>query len=190
MQKCWAYWVSLVLSPHMYGVIVLSIMTLHCRYSLEILIGSILFLSILPLAPILIDLKRGETDIFITERIKRTKYFLYTAAFYGVASIIYYLLKLFPLFILFTTYFFETIIHMLVNTHWKISIHTAGIAGPTTFLTLVIDKRLVILYILLIPVYIARKKMNAHSDAQLIGGTVLSAATTLVIVELLTSYIV
>lgn len=190
MQKDWAYWVSLALSPHMYGVIILIILSLHYRYSLEILVCSILLLSILPLAPILIDLKRGKTDIFITERIKRTKYFLYTAAFYGVASVIYYLLKLFPLFVLFTTYFFETIIHMLVNTRWKISIHTAGIAGPTTFLTLVIDKSLGILYLLLIPVYIARKKMNAHSDAQLIGGAVLSATTTLVIVYLLTSYIV
>lgn len=189
MQKSWAYWVSLALSPHMYGALVLILLSLNYGYSLETLLGSILLLSILPLIPILIDHRRGETDIFITERAKRTKYFIYTAIFYSVASGIYYILGFFPIFLLFTTYLFETIIHMIVNTRWKISIHAAGIAGPTTFLALVVDKSLEILYLLLIPVYLARKKMNAHSDTQLIGGALLSATTTVIIVYLLTSYI-
>lgn len=181
--------VSLALSPHVYGIIVLSILYMYLRFDANQYILSVLFLSVFPFVPIFLDYLRDKVDIFISERERRTKYFALTALIYLLAALLFYLWGNFMLLILFLTYLAETVLHMLVNTRWKISIHAAGIAGPTTFLTVAVDGKLGLLYLLLLPVYAARKKMNAHSDMQLIGGVLLSSLTTLVIVEFLTSYI-
>ncbi len=187
-MKDWAYIVSLLLSPHLYGVIVLAIICAWKGYGPLAFLEAGALLSLAPLLPILVDRWRGKTDIFISERRKRTKYFAATAAIYAAAAGLYYLRGQTLLYLLFATYLVETLLHMAVNTRWKISIHSAGIAGPTTFLVLTLGACFAALYLLLLPVYAARKKLRAHTDAQLLAGALLAALSTVVVVKILTSY--
>lgn len=189
-MRDWAYVTSLLLSPHLYGVVVLAIICAWQGYGLLEFLEAASLLSLAPLAPILYDRWRGRTDIFISERRKRTKYFAATALVYAAATALYYLRGEELLYLLFATYLVETLLHMAVNTRWKISIHSAGIAGPTTFLVATLGACFAVLYLLLIPVYAARKKLRAHTDAQLVAGALLSALSTVVVVWLLTSYTV
>jgi len=187
-MRDWAYVVSLLLSPHLYGVVVLAIICLWKGYGPATFLEASSLLALAPLLPILYDRWRGKTDIFISKREERTKYFAATAAIYAAAAALYYLRGATLLYLLFATYLVETLLHMAVNAKWKISIHSAGIAGPTTFLVLTLNTCFAALYLLLLPVYVARKKLRAHTDAQLLAGALLAALSTIVVVKLLISY--
>jgi len=122
-----------------------------------------LFLLIFPVAPILLDVKKGKTDIFVMKREKRMKFFLITLLSHLVGFTLFKSFKYELLAPYMLCYFTVTLTLLFITLKWKISIHSAGVAGPVTYLALVLDYRYSVLYLPLILTMWARYKMKAHS---------------------------
>ncbi len=175
---------SLMISPQLYGGLIACYLWWYCGLGgLEALVMLVLTQTVLPLAPILLDTYWGKTDIFVTEREKRWKYYILTTASYvlGIAYLAWRGLDVYmPLYI---SYIVLALVLALITLKWKISVHTAGIAGPTTLLVYFVGFNMALLYLLLIPVSWARHKLKAHTPAQLIAGAFLSTVLTAIICD-------
>ncbi len=176
--------VSMVLSPHIYGIIVTTLLWQRFGGEILILLYLYFFISIGPLIPIIWDVYRGRIDIFVSRREDRVRYFLATLIFYilGWFGLIMYGIEVYLLFM--ATYIVMTTIHMVISLRWKISMHAAGITGPTTFLVYILGISYALLYSLLLPVWWARKKMKAHTSNQLLAGSLSSALFTWIFLEI------
>ena len=148
-----AHLVSLALSPQIYGGIIAIILWSNYRLGgYEALVMLILTQSILPLAPIVYDTWRGVTDIFISEREKRFRYFLFTLLSY-IIGMAYLELRGYHEYVpLYVSYFLIGLVFAVITFKWKISVHAAGIAGPTTVAVLMLGALYASLYLLLLPV--------------------------------------
>lgn len=136
--------------------------------------------TVIPLLPIVIDTRKGVIDVFVTEREKRPKYYLVSILSYTI-GIAYAMLRNYRVYaVLALSYFVSAAALAVVTTiaRWKISVHTAGISGPTTALVLTSGPDYILLYLLLIPVVWARLEMKAHTTAQLVAGAMLAFVTT------------
>ena len=75
-------------------------------------------------------------------------------------------------------YLFVDIAIMVNNLFWKISIHAAGIAGPTTALVYVFGTKFIFLYIFTALVFYIRLKLKAHTLYQLMAGCAVAIGVT------------
>jgi membrane-associated phospholipid phosphatase len=85
-------------------------------------------------------------------------------------------------------YFAGTLCLFFINLYWKISIHTMGIAGPTTVLIFVFGYWGALLGLLLPPVIWSRVYLKKHTAAQAITGAILGFVLTAVALSLLLLY--
>jgi len=85
-------------------------------------------------------------------------------------------------------YFAGTFFLFFVNLRWKISIHTMGIAGPTTVLIVVFGYWGALLALLLPPVIWSRVYLKKHTVAQALGGTAAGFLLTALTLWLLLAY--
>lgn len=109
---------------------------------------------------------------------KRTFFFLMAIASYILSSAIFYLLDYHAMFFISLAYAFVATAVMLVNMFWKISVHSAGVAGPTTALVCVFGAALIPLYIFTVAVVYVRLKLKAHTPPQLLAGALIAIAVT------------
>jgi len=139
-----------------------------------------IFLAFLPLAPIFIDYFRGKTDIFVSEKVDRPKYFFLASLTYLIGYLYYRFLEdnSVMAFFLFT-YLTVTLAMALVSLRWKASVHACGVSGPTTFMVVVFGGIYLVLYLLLIPVYFSRAALKAHTRLELALGSLVGIAITL-----------
>ena len=77
------------------------------------------------------------------------------------------------------TYFTVTISMTLVSLRWKASVHACGISGPTTFMFAALGIAYSVLYLLLMPVYLSRSALKAHTQLELALGTAVGVMITL-----------
>jgi len=150
---------------------------------LAILIGGV-FLTILPVAPLALNVLKGDIDVFVSDRKRRPKFYLYALLSYLVGAFISHLLKVKILTIIHLAYFFVTLSVMLITFKTKISAHTSGIAGPVTYIVFFLGLPYALLYLIVIPVAWARIKLKAHTIQQTILGTIVA-----IIVAFLTCFI-
>jgi membrane-associated phospholipid phosphatase len=85
-------------------------------------------------------------------------------------------------------YFAGTLFLFLVNLRWKISIHTMGIAGPTTVLIFVFGYWGALLALLLPPVIWSRVYLKKHTVAQALAGAAVGFLLTAFTLWLLLAY--
>jgi membrane-associated phospholipid phosphatase len=85
-------------------------------------------------------------------------------------------------------YSLGTLLLFFINLSWKISIHTMGIAGPTTVLVFVFGYWGLLLGLLLPPVIWSRIYLKKHTVAQAIAGAVLGFILTTIMLSLLLLY--
>lgn len=187
--------VSGVLSAPMYAVYLLVLIVIACsselvllNVTIKILIGTI-FLLVLPTAPILHAAKKGKTDIFVQEREKRFQFFIIAIIGYLIGCMTYSILedKILAIFLL--CYATVTTSIMLMTKITKVSVHTAGIAGPTTFLVMICGIEFLWFYIFLFPVAWARYVLRAHTKFQLLWGAILAILVTYFTVIAATTYL-
>lgn len=140
------------------------------------------FLSFIPLVTVIYAKKMGWSESFdVPRRKNRTKVFLPVIVSYVIASTIFWYLSSHVLFMISLAYVLVTSSLAVANLFWKVSIHAAGIAGPTTALVYVFGAKFAILYALLIPVCLSRYRLRAHTKKQLVGGIILSVIVTLAV---------
>ena len=175
--------ISYVTSAPLIAIYNIPIICLKEQNCLVASLIAFLFLTFFPVAPIIHDARKGRTDIFVAQRGKRLKFFTLTIInhFVGFLLSLFFKLKVLPLYIL--CYFTVTLTILVITLKWKISVHTAGVAGPVTFIVLFFGFAYSLLYLLLIPVAWARLKMKAHTRAQVILGAVVAVLVTFLTVK-------
>ena len=141
----------------------------------------ILTLCVAPFVPVAYSARSGRTDLDISDVKKRAPlygiglvgYALGTAAFYAFNNRLMFLMGL--------AYLCVGSAMFLITLLWKISAHTAGIAGPTTALVLVFGAWIVPLYALSILMVWSRVKLRAHTLSQAISGMIVAITITILV---------
>ena len=184
--------ISLILSAPLFAIylfIILIITSQKPEGTLGLaflIVTGLLFLLILPTAPIVIASRKGETDIYVLEREKRPKFFAIAIISYLMGSIIYKLVAKTIFFLFLACYATVTTAIMVSTLATKTSVHMAGIAGPVTFFVIIYGINYIILYLLLLPVAWARYEKRAHNLSQLVLGAIIAIITTWITLSILT----
>ena len=147
----------------------------------SIVIG-LVFLVLIPMGSVYYFNKR---DLEIRKKEERTKLYLISIVSYLTCSAIFWILNSHVMFVISIAYVFVSSAVSVINIFWKISAHSAGVAGPTTALIYVFGLNLVPLYALTLVVFWIRLKIKAHNILQLITGAVVAIFITSLIYTLL-----
>lgn len=183
MRRKVAELVSLVFAPQVYGGAAGVALWFSAGGGFDVPVVLALTLTVLPLLPILVSAKRGETDIFVSERERRWKFYLLSILSYalGLAYTAWRGYALYATLCLSYALSAAALAAITVAAKWKISVHAAGIAGPTTALVCALGPECAPLYLLLVPVAWARYELRAHTPGQLAAGALVAAAVTLAV---------
>ena len=177
---CLAHVLSLLLSPYTYSVLVSLIYWVEIGYIggfFQLLI-MLIFLSSLPLFLVYAGHIRGDVDIYISKREKRTRYYVGVLTSYTGGMMLHMLLE-YPEYVpLYSAYIAVGVVLLIINLRWKISVHTAGVSGPNLVLQFISNKPYILLTLTLVPVIWARYKLKAHTMAQLVAGAFISLMIT------------
>ncbi|MFW9920385.1 MAG: hypothetical protein ACFFED_12355 [Candidatus Thorarchaeota archaeon] len=143
------------------------------------LLVCIIFMVILPIAPIVFEAWRGSVDLDVSDQSMRARFFLYAILFYSISSAFYWIFECHIMAVLSFAYITVTTGIMIV-THWtKVSVHCAGVGGPGTAIIIVYG----FIGLLVIPIWLgvvwSRPILKQHTLLQSIGGLALAILITI-----------
>jgi membrane-associated phospholipid phosphatase len=193
-KRKWASFISDMTIPPVIAVLMFSLI----NYSLlrgfpfvAVTCITTLFAAIVPLSMLLLweTRTKAKIDLDVPARTERGHPLLFACTSYliGTAALVAAHAPLLTTVLMFG-YFAGTLCLFFINLYWKISIHTMGIAGPTTVLIFVFGYWGVLLGLLLPPVIWSRVYLKKHTVAQAIMGAVLGFVLTAVALSLLLLY--
>ncbi len=146
-----------------------------------VLIGITTFFgAILPLSSTYYLVRKGIIpDLYASDRATRTEPFLWAMASYltGVTALLYVNAP-FVVTALMACYFVNAIVMLVITLYWKISIHAVGVSGPVTALVFELGAKMLIFFLLMLPVGWARVELKAHNKLQVAAGAILSSILT------------
>ena len=124
--------------------------------------------------------KRGMiVDMDASDKDERTMPFFVSVLFYTAGLIIMVFAKINPVSIGFWfCYISNTLVVILINKHWKISVHAAGVAGPVAALTFAFGGAGLWFSVIIAAVGWARVKLKCHTLAQVAAGALLGFGST------------
>ena len=149
----------------------------------------LLVLSIIPIAPILLYSKKGEVDIYVSEREKRFTFYTWAVFVYFLGFLYFYFVGFFAVSVFVLCYATVTASLLLANYYTKVSVHVAGIAGPLTYLVFFLGSIWSLAYLSVLPVAWARYRMNAHNPFQLLLGFLISLSVTLATIDFASNFL-
>ena len=141
-------------------------------------------LSILPVFLLVVHLVRNGRleDIFTILREQRTKIYLLSGLCAGVSYIVLMYLSAPPMLVaVFTAGLSTIVIFTCINLWWKISLHTAFVAGSVTILVMLYDWIAVISVVLVPLTAWSRIELEHHSLAQAVTGALLASLIAVVV---------
>ena len=138
----------------------------------------ILTLSLAPFLPVAYSARTGRTDLDVSDVSKRAPLYVPGIVSYVGAALVFLTLNNKIMFVIAFAYVCVTLATFLITLAWKISAHTAGIAGPTTALVFVFGLSLLPLYVLSILMVWSRVKLRAHTPTQAVAGIVVAITIT------------
>lgn len=144
-------------------------------------------LAFIPFLAILYFYRKKDVDLYVSKRTRRTPFFLIAIASYSCATAIFLFTDTKILFLLTLGYVLVSIILMIVNLFWKVSVHCAGVTGPIFSLIFVFGVNALPLSLIVGLVGWSRIKLKNHTFAQTFVGTII--ALTVGIVEYSILYI-
>ena len=176
-----------ILNPFLLSIIVFILLvvesTNNANEALKWILIS-LVLSVLPVFLVVVYMVRRKKleGIFANPRQQRNGIYILASVLGAVGcGVMWYFEAPRLLSVTFTAGLISIVAFMVINCYWKISLHTAFVAGSVTIITIVYGA-LGALTILLLPLVAwARISLNQHSPAQVITGALLSAAILLVV---------
>ncbi len=178
--------VSKVITPQLVGVVVVFIFSFLSPIgtgprlnSLECFLIGIVFIVVLPISPVLVAYALGKVDIWVSSREARTPYFVWAILMYALGALIFFYAESIVMYAISLTYVFVTLSVTLINLKWKISIHAAGISGPSTALAYVFGALALPSLFFIILVIWARTKLKAHTLGQSIAGAIVAVPIAL-----------
>jgi len=140
---------------------------------------SITFGALLPILTSLILIKKMNTDLDITDRTKRTMPLILAICSYllGFLVLLWFGAPAIVS-VLMLVYGTNTLLILIINFYWKISIHAMGIAGPTAAFIFTFGLVGVIIGLIIPFVMWSRLKLKKHTLSQVIAGSVLGLLLT------------
>jgi len=138
----------------------------------------IITLCLLPFAPVLYCVRTGSTDLDVSDATKRAPLYMLGLIGYALGVTAFLLLKNRLMFVMALAYLCVGLAMCLITIAWKISAHTAGIAGPITALALVFGAWTIPLYALSIFMMWSRMKLHGHTLSQAVAGLVVAIMIT------------
>lgn len=152
---------------------------LNLKEFLLISFTSIFFSALLPMMTMVIWSKKKNVDIDIPARENRNVPLFIVILIYFLGFLVLIALNA-PLLTsaLMFCYFSNTLIVYFINKYWKISIHSMGVAGPTTALIFAFRPVGFILGLILPLVMWSRVYLKKHTMNQVIAGAILGFLST------------
>lgn len=141
----------------------------------------ILTLCVAPFVPVLYSAMTGRTDLDVSDGAKRAPLYGLGLIGYGIGITAFFVLGNRLMFVMSVAYLCVGLAMCMTTLAWKISAHTAGIAGPTTALVFVFGTWVVPLYALSIFMVWARVKLRAHTPSQAVAGLIVAITVTFVV---------
>ena len=138
----------------------------------------IMTLSIIPFLPVAYSTITGRTDLEVSDVKKRWLLYPPGLVSYAIGAAIFLELNDEVMFVIALAYLCVGSATLMITLGWKISAHTAGVAGPTTALAFVFGVRILPLYILSIVMVWARVKLSAHTLGQALAGILVAVTVT------------
>ena len=145
----------------------------------------ILTLGVAPFVPVAYSARMGRTDLDVSDVSKRAPLYVPGLVSHAAGALVFLSLKNKIMFVIAFAYLCVTLATFLITFAWKISAHTAGIAGPTTALVFVFGTWILPLYLLSILMIWSRLKLRAHTLTQAVAGTVVAVTITGLVYALL-----
>jgi membrane-associated phospholipid phosphatase len=192
-KRKWAAAISNVTIPPVIAVITFTLINYALSSGLPFIVLTFLttlFTAIVPLSILIIWARRTNAyDLDISARTDRNHPLLLAAVsyFFGTAVLLIIHAPILTATVMFG-YFAGTLFLFFVNLRWKISIHTMGIAGPTTVLIFVFGYWGALLALLLPPVIWSRVYLKKHTVAQALAGAAVGFLLTAFTLWLLLAY--
>jgi len=143
--------------------------------------------AFLPFLSILYFYKKNIVDLYVSKRKTRTPFFLIAITSYSFAAIVFLATNTKILALLALGYIVVSIILMVVNLFWKVSVHCAGVTGPIFSLIFVFGINALPLFLIVGLVGWSRIKLKNHTFAQTLAGTLI--ALTVGVIEYSMLYI-
>ena len=146
-----------------------------------------LALSVLPVFAVVVYLVRTKKldGIFINPREQRTRIYLMAIILAIIScAVLYYIDSPELLMATFVAGLTAIAVFMLVNLFWKISLHTAFVAGSVTILIILYSVTGIWAVLLLPLIAWARIQMKLHSPAQAASGMLVSACIVVIVFQL------
>ncbi len=178
--------VSKILTPQLISIIVVLIFAFTSPTGtgpvlspLQCFLIGIVFVVVLPISPVLASYAMGKVDIWVSSREARTFYFVLAILTYFIGAMVFYYEKSISMYAISLTYAFVTLAVALINLKWKISVHTAGVSGPSTALVYVYGLVALSLIAIIVLVIWSRVKLKAHTTWQSIAGAVVAMFVTI-----------
>ena len=148
--------------------------------SLSILLCFSLF-AFFPFLPVLYFYRKKVVDLYVSQKETRTPFFLIALAAYSLAAIIFFATDTKIMFPLALGHTFVTLILLVINKFWKVSVHSAGVTGPIFALIFVFGVIVLPLSFIILVVSWSRIKLKKHTFRQTLVGTLIPIAVGLVI---------
>ncbi|NWF95150.1 MAG: hypothetical protein HXY34_03325 [Candidatus Thorarchaeota archaeon] len=133
---------------------------------------------IAPVVPIVYDAWQGRVDLDVSDRSKRGWYFLWALMCYATAYAAYYVGECHVMAVLSAAYFTVTLGVMLATLRYKVSVHAAGAAGPSTALVYMYGWTAAPVVLVWGAIVWSRVKLRQHTARQGMVGLFLGAAIT------------
>ena len=149
--------------------------------SLSSALLGILALCVAPFVPVLYSTMSGRTDLDVSDATKRAPLYGLGLIGYAIGIAAFLVLSNRLMFVMSLAYLCVGLAMCLITLAWKISAHTAGVAGPTTALVFVFGIWMVPLYALSIFMVWARVKLRAHTPSQAVAGLIVAIMITSVV---------
>ena len=145
------------------------------------------FSGVLPILLLYYLRKTGKIgDMMVNEREQRFIPFASVFASYLIGAIMLWVFNApLTMMALMISYVVTSLVMMFITLRWKISIHAAGVAGPSMFLVLRYNLVLWPFLIVTLLVCWSRWRLKVHTIEQIFGGAILSVIVTTVMVNLL-----
>ncbi|WP_424355520.1 hypothetical protein [Methanobacterium sp. MBAC-LM] len=147
---------------------------------IAITLTSIFFATVVPIAAVLIWSKRNiGVDIDLSKKEDRFYPLIIGIISYLIGTIVLYVFHAPAIVtILMLCYFLNTLVVLFINLFWKISIHSMGVAGPTTALIFAFGPVGSLLGLFIPLVMWSRVYLNKHDMSQVIMGAALGFILT------------
>jgi len=142
------------------------------------LVLGVLFISAFPVTAVVYHAWKGEVDLNVSNRERRPLFFAPAILSYLLASVLFWSLSIRSLYLVSVCYLAVTSAIFAFTLRWKISIHTAAVAGPVTLLAFSFGRVMLPLYLLAAALCWARVHLHAHSSTQASMGALVAMAVT------------